>query len=86
MANMPVLATLLAKIMQIIEQVLDNFVNVMISNTSNECYNGHQIIVSSTDCGTDFANLMAKVVYGVTQIVGQALEGVGAVAQWDTIG
>ena len=73
-----ILSSIIAKILVLVESVLDNWVNItMLVNPYENCTGTLYIYMGNeTGCGTVLANTLAEVTVGALQLVQQILGGI----------
>lgn len=76
--QVPIISALTAKILMIVEGVLDYFVTVTPAASADQCSPILGLSVSLTACGEEFVDTVAVVVNGVVEFVGPLLAGLNA--------
>jgi hypothetical protein len=75
---MPLLVGIIAKIMALVEAVLDNWVSATAVGAPDPCTGIYAITTHMTDCGTQFAGDIAQVVVAITAMIPHVLSGLAA--------
>jgi len=75
---MPILATIIAKILALTEGVLDYFVEVTPGATIDHCATTPTLAVDLTNCGAEFVDTVAQLVNGIAEFIGPILVGLQA--------
>ena len=85
--NVPVITTLIAKVLNIIERLLDEWVSLNISSLSNfhdtgspfvdNCGPNVSIVCNMTDCGNDFVERLEDGIHLLASLLSYVLAGIG---------
>jgi len=78
----PLLATIIAKVMMLVEGMLDTFVTLSIGTSIDNCLAAPQINAQLTNCGIDFVGYVSDMVVGLTHLGVNLLSGIGAAEVW----
>ncbi len=78
----PLLATIIAKVLKLVEGVLDTWVELSIGTSVDNCLAVPAINAELTDCGIDFVEYLSDMVVGITKLGINLLSGIGAVEVW----
>jgi hypothetical protein len=76
--DVPIIAALTAKILVIVEGVLDYFVTIETASSVDHCGGSYGLSGTLTECGTEFVDTVAMVVNGVVEFIAPILGGLSA--------
>jgi hypothetical protein len=76
----PALVAIIAKIMALVEAVLDNWVGISTGgvSTANVCDGIYPIAAVVNDCGIQFTHAIAQAIVAITEMVPQVISGLAA--------